>query len=74
VAARPPAAVGGGEPVHVQEAARSGIDRDRHAEQVRRVALTLPGVAEIDSDGFDFRSPARGSSGPTPSSDQASRG
>jgi hypothetical protein len=25
------------------------------AEDVRRVALALPGVAEIESDGFDFR-------------------
>jgi hypothetical protein len=25
------------------------------ADDVRRIALALPGVAEIDSDGFDFR-------------------
>ncbi len=25
------------------------------ADDVRRLALTLPGVVEIDSDGFDFR-------------------
>ena len=25
------------------------------AEDVRRIALSLPGVVEIDSDGFDFR-------------------
>jgi hypothetical protein len=25
------------------------------AEDVRRVALSLPDVVEIDSDGFDFR-------------------
>ncbi len=35
--------------------AGSGIDRDGYAEEVRQVALALPGVAEIDSDGFDFR-------------------
>jgi len=35
--------------------AASGIDRDGYAEEVRQVALALPGVAEIDSDGFDFR-------------------
>lgn len=29
------------------------------ADDVRRLALALPGVAEIESDGFDFRvSPA----------------
>ncbi|SRR6266498_1492103 len=33
----------------------SGSDRDGYAEEVRQVALALPGVAEIDSDGFDFR-------------------
>jgi hypothetical protein len=26
-----------------------------HADDVRRLALELPGVVEIDSDGFDFR-------------------
>ena len=30
------------------------------AEDVRRLALTLPHVAEIDSDGFDFRVADRG--------------
>ena len=30
------------------------------AEDVRRLALTLPGVEEIDSDGFDFRVAGRG--------------
>src|SRR6266487_1397168 len=33
----------------------SGSDRDGYAEEVRQVALALPGVAEIESDGFDFR-------------------
>lgn len=26
-----------------------------HADDVRRIALALPGAVEIDSDGFDFR-------------------
>jgi len=30
------------------------------ADDVRRLALALPGVAEIDSDGFDFRVGDRG--------------
>ena len=30
------------------------------ADDVRRVALALPDVAEIDSDGFDFRVAGRG--------------
>ncbi|MEP7024384.1 MAG: MmcQ/YjbR family DNA-binding protein [Actinomycetota bacterium] len=30
------------------------------AEDVRRLALALPGVAEIDSDGFDFRVAGKG--------------
>jgi hypothetical protein len=30
------------------------------ADDVRRLALSLPGVAEIDSDGFDFRVGNRG--------------
>ena len=30
------------------------------AEDVRRLALALPGVEEIDSDGFDFRVAGRG--------------
>ena len=30
------------------------------AEDVRRLALALPGVEEIDSDGFDFRVGGRG--------------
>jgi len=30
------------------------------AEDVRRIALALPGVAEIDSDGFDFRVAGQG--------------
>ncbi len=30
------------------------------ADDVRRLALTLPGVEEIDSDGFDFRVGGRG--------------
>jgi hypothetical protein len=30
------------------------------ADDVRRLALELPGVAEIDSDGFDFRVAGRG--------------
>jgi hypothetical protein len=30
------------------------------ADDVRRVALALPGVVEIDSDGFDFRVADRG--------------
>jgi hypothetical protein len=38
----------------VREAA-SGVGRDGYAEAVRQVAAALPGVAEIDSDGFDFR-------------------
>jgi hypothetical protein len=29
-------------------------------DDVRRIALALPGVAEIDSDGFDFRVAGRG--------------
>jgi hypothetical protein len=38
----------------VREAA-SGVDVDGYGDVVRRVALALPGVVEIDSDGFDFR-------------------
>ena len=30
------------------------------ADDVRRLALALPGVAEIDSDGFDFRVGGKG--------------
>ena len=30
------------------------------ADDVRRIALALPGVAEIDSDGFDFRVDGKG--------------
>ena len=30
------------------------------ADDVRRLALALPGVAEIDSDGFDFRVDGKG--------------
>jgi hypothetical protein len=30
------------------------------ANDVRRLALALPGVAEIDSDGFDFRAAGQG--------------
>jgi hypothetical protein len=30
------------------------------AEDVRRLALALPGVEEIDSDGFDFRVGGKG--------------
>ena len=30
------------------------------ADDVRRLALALPGVAEIDSDGFDFRVAGKG--------------
>ena len=30
------------------------------ADDVRAIALSLPGVAEIDSDGFDFRVGGRG--------------
>jgi hypothetical protein len=30
------------------------------ADDLRRIALALPGVAEIDSDGFDFRVAGRG--------------
>jgi hypothetical protein len=30
------------------------------ADDVRRIALALPGVVEIDSDGFDFRVNDRG--------------
>jgi hypothetical protein len=35
--------------------AASGTGDDGYAEDVRRLALALPGVREIDSDGFDFR-------------------
>src|SRR6266566_4543833 len=38
----------------------SGSDRDGYAEEVRQVALALPEVEEIDSDGFDFRVAGRG--------------
>jgi hypothetical protein len=31
-----------------------------HADDVRRLALALPGVEEIDSDGFDFRLAGKG--------------
>jgi hypothetical protein len=31
-----------------------------HADDVRRLALALPGVMEIDSDGFDFRVAGKG--------------
>lgn len=40
--------------MRVREAA-AGIDLDGYADAVRRLALALPGVAEIESDGFDFR-------------------
>jgi hypothetical protein len=40
--------------VRVREVA-CGIDLDGYADEVRQVALALPGVVEIDSDGFDFR-------------------
>jgi hypothetical protein len=45
--------------VRVREAA-SGIDRDGYADAVRRLALALPGVMEIESDGFDFRVAGKG--------------
>ena len=45
--------------MRVREAA-AGIDRDGYAESVRQVALALPGVVEIDSDGFDFRVAGKG--------------
>jgi len=40
--------------VRVREAV-SGIDLDGHADDVRQVALVLPGVVKIGNDGFDFR-------------------
>jgi hypothetical protein len=43
------------------------------ADDVRRIASSLPDVEEIDSDGFDFRSATRASSGPIPSGVPASR-
>jgi hypothetical protein len=45
--------------VRVREAA-SGGDPDGHAAVVRRLAMALPGVVEIDSDGFDFRVAGKG--------------
>jgi hypothetical protein len=44
------------------------------AHEVRRIALGLPHVEEIDCDGFDFRVPAKASCGPTPSTRRADRG
>jgi hypothetical protein len=44
------------------------------ADDVRRLALALPHVAEIESDDFDFRVAGQGLSGLTPSADRASRG
>ena len=44
------------------------------ADDVRRLALALPGVEEIDSDGFDFRVGGKGLSGPTRSASRASLG
>ena len=41
------------------------------ADAVRRVALALDGVEEIESDGFDFRVGGRASSGPTRSGSRA---
>jgi hypothetical protein len=38
----------------------SGVDLDGYADDVRQLALALPGVAEIESDGFDFRVAGRG--------------
>jgi hypothetical protein len=38
----------------------SGIDLDGYADDVRQLALALPGVAEIESDGFDFRVAGKG--------------
>src|SRR3954463_10275910 len=35
--------------------AAAGIDPDGYADAVRGLALALPGVVEIESDGFDFR-------------------
>jgi hypothetical protein len=43
----------------VREAA-SGIDLDSYPDHVRQLALALPGVVEIDSDGFDFRVAGQG--------------
>jgi hypothetical protein len=40
--------------------AASGADIGGYAEDVRRLALALPGVVEIDSDGFDFRVAGKG--------------
>jgi hypothetical protein len=42
------------------------------ADDVRRLALSLPHVVEIDSDGFDFRVGDKGSSGPIRSAGRAS--
>jgi hypothetical protein len=38
----------------------SGVDLDGYADDVRQLALALPGVAEIESDGFDFRVAGKG--------------
>jgi hypothetical protein len=43
-------------------------------EDVRRLALGLPHVEEIDSDGFDFRVAGKGFCGPTRSVGRASCG
>ena len=40
--------------MRVREAA-AGTPLDGYADGVRRLALALPGVVEIESDGFDFR-------------------
>jgi hypothetical protein len=40
--------------------AAAGIDLDGCADAVRRVASALPGVVEIESDGFDFRVAGKG--------------
>ena len=45
--------------MRVREAA-SGIDLDGYPDDVRQLALALPGVVEIDSDGFDFRVAGQG--------------
>ena len=45
--------------MRVREAA-SGIHLDGYPDEVRHLALALPGVVEIDSDGFDFRVEGKG--------------
>jgi hypothetical protein len=71
-AAPPPLAVDGPVTLSVCGWRRPGSTSMADADDVRRLALALPDVVEIDSDGFDFRVADKDSCGPTPSADRAS--